>query len=53
MGKVQQDTATNWASRDAYLSWAYAIRMMALRIGSRRFETLPEMYWQEQHGLIP
>lgn len=30
-----------------------ALRMIALRIGSRRAETVAEMYWQEQHGVIP
>jgi hypothetical protein len=39
--------------QDAYGSWQHAIRMMALSIGSVRFSTLPEMYWQERHGVIP
>lgn len=37
---------------DAIASFTYALRMKALAIGSRRFETLPEMYWQEAHGQI-
>ena len=41
----------NWRL-DAYGSYLFALRMMALAVGSRLFETLPEMYWQEQHGLI-
>ena len=41
----------NWRL-DAYCSYLFALRMMALAVGSRLFETLPEMYWQEQHGLI-
>lgn len=39
--------------QDALASYTYALRMLALKIGSRRFETLPEMYWQESHGVIP
>lgn len=42
----------NWR-QDALDSYHLALRMIALRIGSRRFETLPEMYWQEAHGVIP
>lgn len=38
---------------DAFDSYTYALRMKALAIGSRRFATLPEMYWQESHGQIP
>lgn len=38
---------------DAFQSWKYCIHMLALGAGSRRFETLFEMYWLEQHGLIP
>lgn len=47
-GKTQYD----W-NRDAIDCYHLALRMIALRLGSRRFETLPEMYWQEQHGVIP
>jgi hypothetical protein len=39
--------------RDAIACYTLAIRMIALRIGSRQFQTIPEMYWQEQHGVIP
>ena len=39
--------------RDAIDCYHLALRMIALRLGSRRFETLPEMYWQESHGVIP
>ena len=42
----------NWRT-DAIACYMFAIRMIALRIGSRRFETIPEMYWQESHGTIP
>ena len=41
----------NWRL-DAYGSYLFALRMKALALGSRRFETLPEMYWQEAHGQI-
>lgn len=37
---------------DALASYTYALRMKALAIGSIRFATLPEMYWQEHHGVI-
>ena len=30
-----------------------ALRLIALRLGVQRFKTIPEMYWQEQHGVIP
>ena len=39
--------------KDALDSFHYALRMKALAIGSRRFETVFEMYYQEQHGCIP
>lgn len=42
----------NWQS-DAIASYAYALHMKALAIGSKRFTTIPEMYWQEQHGVTP
>ena len=38
---------------DSYRSWEFYLRMMALAVGSRRFETLPEMYFAESRGLIP
>lgn len=38
---------------DALASWHFWCRMMALAIGARRFETLPEMYFQESRGAIP
>lgn len=38
---------------DALGSWQFWCRMMALAMGSRRFETLPEMYFQESRGVIP
>lgn len=38
---------------DGIRSWEYALRMMALACGSRRFETLPELYYVEARGLIP
>lgn len=41
------------ATRDGRDSYTYALRMIALRIGSRRFETLPELYYVESFGLIP
>lgn len=37
---------------DAFQSYQHAIRMKALAIGSMRFQTPAEMYWQEQHGQI-
>ena len=44
--------AYEW-QQDAWGSWQYAMRMMALSVGSIRFQTIPELYWQEQHGVIP
>lgn len=38
---------------DSLHSWQLAIRLKALAIGAIRFETLPEMYWCEQHGCVP
>jgi len=38
---------------DAVACYTLALRMIALRMGIRRFETIPEMYWQERHGVIP
>lgn len=38
---------------DAIRCYELALRMIALRLGSRRFHTLPEMYWQESQGVIP
>lgn len=38
---------------DAIACYTLALRMIALRLGTRRFETIPEMYWQERHGVIP
>jgi len=38
---------------DAYASWRYAIHMLSLAVGSRRFETLAELYWIESQGGIP
>jgi hypothetical protein len=46
------DRKYDWQS-DAKACYEYALRMIALRIGSRQFQSLPEMYWQEQHGNIP
>lgn len=43
--------AYDWR-QDAINSYTLALRMIALRIGSARFKTLPEMYWQEAHGVI-
>lgn len=51
MGTIQ-NPEYDW-ERDAIKCYTLAIRMISLRLGSRRFETLPEMYWQEQHGVIP
>jgi hypothetical protein len=50
MGDGQEDYD---CKRDGIDSYHLALRMISLRIGSRRFETLPEMYWQERHGVIP
>jgi hypothetical protein len=38
---------------DAKRCYEHALRMISLRLGVRRFKTIPEMYWQEQHGVIP
>jgi hypothetical protein len=42
----------NW-QQDAKACYEYALRMIALKRGFRRFETPAEMYWQEAHGVIP
>ena len=42
----------DWRS-DAMACYTLALRLVALRLGSRRFETIPEMYWCERHGVIP
>lgn len=39
--------------RDAIDCYTLALRMMALRRGSIRFKTIPEMYWIESNGGIP
>lgn len=44
--------AYDW-QQDSRDSWALAIRYKALAIGSRHFETIPEMYYQESKGVIP
>lgn len=44
--------AYDWR-QDALACYMLALRMMALRKGAVRFKTLPEMYWQERHGVIP
>lgn len=44
--------AYDWHS-DSIASYALAMRLKALAIGSRRFQTIPELYWQEQNGAIP
>jgi len=41
------------AERNALDCYTLALRMMALRRGSRHFRTLWEMYWLEGQGLIP
>lgn len=41
----------NWR-KDAIESYTLAYRLKALAKGSVRFKTLPEMYWQEAHGVI-
>lgn len=38
---------------DAVRCYELALRLKALAIGARRFETVAEMYWQEGHGVIP
>ena len=38
---------------DFSASYTLALHYVALRIGSRRFATLPEMYWIETTGGIP
>lgn len=44
---------TYCARTDGLESFTLALRMKSLAIGSRRFITIPEMYWQERHGVIP
>ena len=44
--------AHDW-QRDAKDCYELALRMISLRLGVRRFQTIPEMYWIEQHGGIP
>ena len=44
--------AYDW-HQDALACFHLAIRLKALAIGSIRFQTIPEMYWQESHGVIP
>lgn len=44
--------AYDWRA-DAIASYASALRFKALAIGSRRFQTIPELYWQELNGAIP
>jgi hypothetical protein len=39
--------------QDAIDCYHLALRMIALRLGSRRFETLPELYFVELNGGIP
>ena len=39
--------------QDFAASYTLALHWLALRIGSRRFATLPEMYWIETTGGIP
>lgn len=51
MGTIE-NLEYNWR-KDAIDCYHLALRMIALRIGSRQFYTLPEMYWQESHGVIP
>lgn len=46
------NTPYDW-NADAVACYTLALRMIALRLGTRRLETIPEMYWQERHGVIP
>jgi hypothetical protein len=39
--------------KDSIECFHLALRLIALRRGAARFKTIPEMYWQEQHGVIP
>lgn len=38
---------------DAKACYELALRMISLRLGTRQFRTVAEMYWQERHGVIP
>ncbi len=38
---------------DAKRCYETALYFIALRIGSRRFKAISEMYWLEGQGLIP
>lgn len=42
----------NWRT-DSINCFNLALRLIALRRGSIRFQTIPEMYWIEQNGGIP
>lgn len=37
---------------DFAASYTFALRMIALRIGSVRFSTIEEMYWLEGQGMV-
>jgi hypothetical protein len=39
--------------KDALDCYHLALRYMALKVGSIRPQTIPEMYWVERHGGIP
>jgi hypothetical protein len=38
---------------DALDCYHLALHMLALKVGSKQFRTLPEMYWVERNGGIP
>lgn len=46
------DPGYNWRA-DALGCYLLALRMISIRLGASRFSTIPEMYWQESHGVIP
>lgn len=41
------------AKADAFGSWDFWCRRMALAAGAVRFATIEEMYFQEARGVIP
>lgn len=38
---------------DAIACYYLALHMLALKVGSKAWVTLPEMYWVERNGGIP
>lgn len=49
---VLRSGAYDWR-RDAIDCYHLALHLKALALGAKRFQTIPEMYHQESHGVIP